>query len=198
MGDNFWDTRYSESVYAYGTEPNEFFKEELNKLAAGKLLLPGEGEGRNAVYAAKNGWEVTAVDLSAEGKKKALKLADENKVDIKYTVSPLDEYAYAKNEYDVTALIFVHFHQDTREKTHKAIIGSLKKGGVLLIEAFSKSQINNDSGGPKDVSSLYSIEDLRQDFSELKIDSLSEHQVQLSEGPYHKGTADVIRLKAIK
>jgi SAM-dependent methyltransferase len=198
MGDNFWDTRYSESGYAYGTEPNEFFKEELSKLAAGKLLLPGEGEGRNAVYAAKNGWEVTAVDLSAEGRKKALKLSDVNKVDIKYIVSPLDEYAYAKNEYDVTALIFVHFHQDNREKIHKAIIGSLKKGGVLLIEAFSKSQISNDSGGPKDVSSLYSIEDLRQDFSELKIESLSEHQVQLSEGPYHKGTAAVIRLKAIK
>ena len=78
------------------------------------------------------------------------------------------------------------------------IAKSLKKGGVLLIEAFSKSQINNDSGGPKDISSLYSIEDIRQDFSEFTIKSLSEHQIQLSEGPYHKGTADVIRLKAIK
>ena len=198
MGDNFWDTRYSESEYAYGTEPNEYFKNELDMLGAGKLLLPGEGEGRNAVYAAKNGWGVTAIDLSTEGKNKANKLAYKNKVDINYIVSPLDKYTYTKNEYDAIALIFVHFNRDIREKIHRDITRSLKKGGVLLIEAFSKSQINNDSGGPKDISSLYSIEDLQQDFSEFTIESLSEHQIQLSEGPYHKGKADVIRLKAVK
>lgn len=196
MGDNFWDTRYSEQEYAYGTEPNEFFREQLGK--GGKLLLPGEGEGRNAVYAAKNGWEVTAIDLSTEGKNKALKLAGENNVSIKYIVSTLDNYTYKENEYDAIALLFVHFNQDNRERIHRMITKSLKKGGVLLIEAFSKSQINNNSGGPKDLSSLYSIEDLKKDFSDLTIEHLSEHRIELSEGTYHKGTADVIRLRAIK
>ncbi|MCX6158706.1 MAG: methyltransferase domain-containing protein [Ignavibacteriae bacterium] len=198
MEDNFWNKRYAEPEYAYGKEPNEYFKEVIDGLKPGKILLPGEGEGRNAVYAATKGWEVTAIDLSTEGKNKADKLAKESNVKIKYIVSSFEEYSFIENEYDAIALIFVHFNQNNRENTHRAIANSLKKGGVLLIEAFSKSQINNDSGGPKDISSLYSIEDIRQDFSEFTIECLSEHQVQLSEGPYHKGTADVIRLKAIK
>lgn len=198
MEDNFWNKRYAEPEYAYGKEPNEYFKEVLDGLKPGKILLPGEGEGRNAVYAATKGWEVTAIDLSTEGKNKADKLAKESNVKIKYIVSSFEEYSFIENEYDAIALIFIHLNPTDREKIHRTLIKSLKSEGTLIIEAFSKPQINNASGGPKNVDDLYSIEDIRQDFSKLKIESLSEHQVQLSEGPYHKGTADVIRLKAIK
>lgn len=198
MEDNFWNKRYAEPEYAYGKEPNEHFKHVIDGLKPGKILLPGEGEGRNAVYAAIKGWKVTAIDLSNEGRNKALKLAAENNVDIEYTVSTFDEYNFTENEYDAIALIFVHFKQENRERIHRTITRALKNGGVLLIEAFSKSQINNNSGGPKDILSLYSIEDLRQDFQNFAIESLTENQIQLSEGIHHKGTADVIRLKAIK
>ena len=71
----FWEIRYAEKQYAYGENPNVYFKEQLDKLKPGKILLPAEGEGRNAVYAAKQGWEVMAFDLSSEGKNKAEKLA---------------------------------------------------------------------------------------------------------------------------
>jgi len=198
LEDNFWNKRYAEPEYAYGKEPNEHFKHVIDGLKPGKILLPGEGEGRNAVYAAIKGWKVTAIDLSNEGRNKALKLAAENNVDIEYTVSTFDEYNFTENEYDAIALIFVHFKQENRERIHRTITRALKNGGVLLIEAFSKSQINNNSGGPKDILSLYSIEDLRQDFQNFAIESLTENQIQLSEGIHHKGTADVIRLKAIK
>lgn len=198
MEDNFWNKRYAEPDYAYGKEPNEHFKHVIDGLKPGKILLPGEGEGRNAVYAAIKGWKVTAIDLSNEGRNKALKLAAENNVDIEYIVSTFDEYNFTENEYDAIALIFVHFNQENRERIHRTITRALKNGGVLLIEAFSKSQINNNSGGPKDILSLYSIEDLRQDFQDFTIESLTENQIQLSEGIHHKGTADVIRLKAIK
>lgn len=198
MEDNFWNKRYAEPEYAYGKEPNEYFKEVIDGLKPGKILLPGEGEGRNAVYAATKGWEVTAIDLSTEGKNKADKLAKESNVKIKYIVSSFEEYSFIENEYDAIALIFIHLNPTDRERIHRTLIKSLKSEGTLIIEAFSKSQINNASGGPKNVDDLYSIEDIRQDFSEFTIECLSEHQIQLSEGPYHKGTADVIRLKAIK
>jgi ubiquinone/menaquinone biosynthesis C-methylase UbiE len=144
----------------------------------------------------KQGWEVTAIDFSIKAKEKALKLAEENNVRIEYKISPIEKFLFPTEEYDALALIFVHFPSTIRENVHKSLIKSLKKGGIILIEAFSKSQIKNDSGGPKDLSSLYCIEDLRNDFSELSIDNLSEHHIILKEGPYHKGIADVIRFKA--
>lgn len=198
MENKFWDERYSEPHYVYGTEPNEFFKDCLDKLMLGKLLLPGEGEGRNAVYAAKKGWDVTAIDFSEQAKIKAMKMAEENNVTINYIVSSASDYKYTEQEYDAAALVFVHFPREVREKAHKSIIKSLKTGGALIIEAFSKAQINNNSGGSKDVNALYSIEDLKNDFGELKITELAEYHIDLKEGPYHKGAADVIRFNAIK
>ncbi|MCU0373551.1 MAG: SAM-dependent methyltransferase, partial [Ignavibacteria bacterium] len=94
MQKNFWNERYASPDFAYGTEPNDFFKREISKLVPGKLLLPGEGEGRNAVFAAIKGWDVTAVDFSEQAKIKALKLADENNVKINYLVSPLEDYHF--------------------------------------------------------------------------------------------------------
>jgi len=198
MENDFWNSRYSEPDYAYGTEPNDYFRKEIIFLAPGKLLLPGEGEGRNAVFAAKSGWNVTAVDFSEQAQIKAIKLAKDNNVNINYAVSSLEDYPYTENEYDAIAFIFVHFPPAIREKVHQSAVKSLKKGGTILIEAFSKSQINNTSGGPKDLSSLCSIEDFINDFPGLIIENLSGHQIMLNEGPYHKGIADVIRFKAVK
>ena len=83
---DFWNDRYSSKEYVYGTGPNQFYKEQLEKLAPGKILFPAEGEGRNAVYTAKKGWSVTAFDPSSEGRKKALLLAKKNKVQIEYQI----------------------------------------------------------------------------------------------------------------
>ena len=198
MEKKFWDERYSEEHYVYGKEPNEFFKQEIEHVKPGKLLLPGEGEGRNAVYAALKGWDVTAIDFSKQAKAKAMKMAKEKNVRINYLVSSLEEVSYKENEYNLAALIFVHFHSAVRERAHKAIVKALKTGGTILIEAFNKKQIKNNSGGPKDIDSLYSIDDFRNDFKDLKIEMLSEQHTDLSEGHYHKGPADVIRFKGVK
>lgn len=198
MEKKFWEERYSEAHYVYGKEPNEFFKQEIESIIPGKLLLPGEGEGRNAVYAALKGWDVTAYDFSEQAKAKAMKMAKEKNVKIDYLVSSLEEVSYKENEYDLAALIFVHFPSTVRERAHKAIVKALKTGGTILIEAFNKKQIENNSGGPKDKDSLYSIEDFRKDFMDMKIEMLYEHHTDLSEGHYHKGPADVIRFKGVK
>lgn len=198
MERDFWNNRYSEQEYAYGEDPNDFFKKEIDSLSLGKLLLPGEGEGRNAVYAAKKGWDVTALDFSISGKAKAMNLANKNSVNFEYIISNIEDFDLQENCFDLIALIFVHFPSISREKLHRLFARSLKKNGVIIVEAFSKKQINNSSGGPKDVLSLYCLEDFLKDFSDLYIEYLSEHKIQLSEGPYHKGFADVIRFKAVR
>ena len=107
---NMWDSRYAEDEYAYGTEPNEFFKETINKFDIdGKILLPAEGEGRNAVYAAKKGLDVTAFDISIEGTKKALQLAEHENVAIRYEVGNLPELKLMNESFDAAAFIYAHF-----------------------------------------------------------------------------------------
>lgn len=194
MTNEFWDKRYSEENFAYGTEPNAYFKQNINELKPGKLLLPGEGQGRNAVYAAKLGWDVTAIDLSETAKQRALKLAEENQVELEYYVTPLEKFDFSENEYDSSALVFTHFPPETRNIIHIQIIKSLKPGGILIIEAFSKKQIGNTSGGPKQLPMLYTLDELLNDFKETVILESYETQTELDEGTYHRGKADVIRM----
>jgi 2-polyprenyl-3-methyl-5-hydroxy-6-metoxy-1,4-benzoquinol methylase len=195
---DFWDKRYSEPSLAYGKEPNVYFKQKIDLLQTGKLLLPGEGEGRNSLYAAKKGWEVTAIDSSVKAKEKALALANKNKIRIEYIVSPIESYNFRQEEFNAAALIFVHFPTETRTKIHDAIINSLKPGGALIIEAFSKKQISHNTGGPKSIEMLYDLDDLLIDFKEMNIEESYETQIDLHEGKYHRGIADVIRIFAKK
>lgn len=195
---DFWNKRYSEKKYAYGTDPNEFFSTELSLLTPGKLLLPGEGEGRNAVWAAGKNWDVTAVDYSEAASEKALKLAENENVNIKYIVSPLEDFVPEVNTYDAVALVFVHLNEEIRETVHKNVVDALKPGGVLIAEFFSKEQIKNSSGGPKDIKMLYSLEDIYTDFHELDLIKFGKEKTTLNEGPYHTGPAEVIRITAKK
>lgn len=198
MTESFWDERYGLKEYAYGIKPNEYFKQHIDKLPAGKLLLPGEGEGRNAVYAAIKGWNVDAIDQSDEGKKKAGILAGENNVTIHYEVQDLSQADFGQNIYDLVALIFVHFPADIRIPLHQKLVKSLKTGGYMLIDAFSKSQLGKSSGGPQNAGLLNSIEEFKSDFKSMDIIQLFEEDINLDEGPYHQGIASVIRMLAKK
>ncbi|MDE3145413.1 MAG: class I SAM-dependent methyltransferase [Bacteroidota bacterium] len=188
-----WDQRYDTDEYVYGIKSNSFFAEQLNKLSPGSIILPCEGEGRNAVFAASTGWKVIAFDQSTSGKTKALKLADENKVAIDYRICDALDFSVAENSIDVVAFIYAHFPETTRKKVHENAMKWLKPGGKIIIEAFNKNQLKNSSGGPKDISLLYSEEMLREDFSLLKIELLQSFEIELQEGNLHKGNADVIR-----
>ena len=97
----FWDERYSSEEYIYGKEPNEFFAEQIRRLGPGMILLPAEGEGRNAVYAAQIGWKVHAFDSSSVGAAKALDLAAEKNVNILYAISDIETFEPGDFKYDV-------------------------------------------------------------------------------------------------
>jgi SAM-dependent methyltransferase len=196
--ENFWNKRYSETGYAYGKDPNSFFKTQLKNLSPGNILLVGEGEGRNAVFAALNNWTVEAFDLSEEGRKKALKLAEENQVSINYQIADALTIEYPKENFDVIALIFFHLPSPQRQIIHKKVQNWLKPNGTLLLEAFTTEQLGKSSGGPKDLSMLYTSQLLLEDFKELEIAGISEGLFALNEGEYHKGQANLIRLIAKK
>lgn len=193
-----WNTRFANNEFIYGKEPNLFFRNEIEKLSPGKLLLPGEGEGRNGVFAAKLGWAVDAIDWSDSAKNKAEFLAEENKVKINYIINDLSVHNPKANYYDAVGLIFLHMHPELREDIHRKVVNSLKCGGVVVLESYEKEQINNSSGGPKDLDLLYSLEEIFTDFSDLNIISFSKETIELNESPHHQGRAEVIRYVGLK
>ena len=194
----FWNERYAKEEFIYGTEPNEFLKEELNRLRKGKIILPADGEGRNAVYAAKIGWQVSAFDYSESAKRKALQLAEQKKVLIDFDVADINNKVYDENSADVVALIYAHFPSDLRKVAHKKAVKWLKPGGVLILEAFNPRQLLQNSGGPKNIELLYTEETLRNDFEELNISVLESLEIKLAEGKFHEGKADVVRFIGVK
>ena len=198
-----WDERYSETEFAYGEHPNNYLKEQLEKLTPGKILFPAEGEGRNAVFAAKLGWTVSAFDISSEGRKKALELSKRNNVAIDYQVGELQTLNYIEGQFEAIALIYAHFPAKIKSQMHKDLNKYLRKGGMLIFEAFSKKHleylaINPNVGGPKDIESLFSIDEIKTDFSNYDIIELEEKEIHLNEGVYHNGQGSVIRFIGIK
>lgn len=194
-----WDNRYQADVYAYGKEPNVFFKETIDAYnVSGKLLLPAEGEGRNAVYAAKKGIEVTAFDISKEGKNKALQLGASQNVEIDYKVGDFMTMEFHPNSFDAAGLIYAHFPTNILSEYHKKIGTLIKPNGLLILEGFSKNNLplrekNPEIGGPTSLEMLFSTESIAQNFPQFEILELEEKEIELNEGVYHKGVGKVIR-----
>lgn len=194
----FWNDRYTESEFAYGKEPNQFLKEHIHLFPKGKVLFVAEGEGRNAVFAAKNGLQVYAFDYSDSGQKKAMVLASENNVIIDYEVSDVLQLSYEKNSFDAIVFIFAHFPSDIRKKAHEELLSLVKPNGKIVFEAFSKEQLKYTSGGPKESAMLFSEDEVRKEFVNVTFDFLKTQLVMLNEGPYHQGEGKVIRFIGTK
>jgi ubiquinone/menaquinone biosynthesis C-methylase UbiE len=193
-----WNARYNSEEYVYGVNPNTFFEAQLLNLKPGKILLAAEGEGRNAIYAASLSWKVFAFDFSEEARKKALKLADRCKVTIEYTLASFDEIEYEINYFDCLALIYAHQPSVKRKIYHQKLLNYLKPGGTIILEAFSKKQINNNTGGPKDLDLLFSLSELEEDFSEITSYDIKEENIFLEEGIFHSGIASIVQMTGTK
>jgi hypothetical protein len=193
-GVQFWDERYGGKELIYGENPNVFFADKIVDLKPGVVLLPGEGEGRNAIYAAGLGWEVHAIDSSAVAQGKALAWAERKGLQIHYHLANLMDIELKDDFFDAIGLIYVHLPAYIRRVWHRKVLKSLKKGGTLILEGFDKSQLGLASGGPKDESMLFSLEELRKDFEELQLEYSDFLEAHLDEGAGHKGPARIIRL----
>lgn len=194
----WWNNQYVKDTYIYGEGPNLFLKEHLQELPPGKILLPAEGEGRNAVFAAQQGWDVHAVDFSTEGKRKALKLAELAGVEIDYQVHDLVEFEPPEASYDAVAVIYMHLHKANRKVLFPKLLRALKPGGIFLMEVFHQEQLGRDSGGPPNMEMLYSEFDTELLLQSLEVQAISKEEVTLKEGPRHDGPAVVVRAIARK
>jgi hypothetical protein len=195
----FWNDRFAEPGFAYGRQPNAFFAERLGAVGVGRVLLPAEGEGRNAVWAASRGWSVTAFDLSHVARDKALEFADGAGVDIDYRLASLtDPWPEGPGVFDVVGLVFVHVPSALRPLIHRAALLACRPGGRVILQGFTPRQLETGRGGPKDPDMLYTADDLREDFAGGEILHLEERLVELTEGRYHQGQSAVVEAEILR
>lgn len=191
---NHWDEIYGKPDYHYGTKPNDFLKQFIEGQGfRGRMLLPAEGEGRNAVFAAKSGWTVEAFDSSVEARKKAMALAEKEKVKIVYNTHSIENFVVKNEYYNAAALIYVHIPSALRRELSLKLWESMTIGGKLVIEVFAKKQLLRNTFGPKDEKLLYSLEEIEKDFSCFRTEYVEAKTIALGEGNGHTGEADIIR-----
>ncbi len=196
---NKWDDRYGEPGFAYGTEPNDFLAASLQHLPpTGTVLCLADGEGRNSVFLAQQGYTVTAVDSSSVGLEKAMALATERGVTITTCMADLTDYQLPENTYDAIISIFCHLPPPVRRRLHGHIPSSLKKDGVFLLEGYTPRQLYHGTGGPPVKELLMEIVDLKKELQQLKIIHGTEVEREIYEGRLHTGLGAVVQLIAVK
>ena len=196
-----WDERYNTIEYVYGTEPNTFLVEHYKKIPLGKVLCLAEGEGRNAVFLSKESYEVTAVDQSSVGLKKANRLASENNVSIKTECRDLKDIDLNSEEWDGVVSIFAHVSPDVRKHVHTQVIKGLRKGGVFVLEGYTEEQLKTDGvgGPPADKSELFfDLSETLEELDGLTIILAREITREFNEGEFHKGPGAVLQIVAVK
>lgn len=193
-----WDERYAAPGYAYGKEPNDFLRQVSNRIPRGRVLCLAEGEGRNAVYLAGLGCSVLAVDASAVGLQKALKLAAEREVRIETRVVDLAEYAIAPESFDAIVAIFCHLPPTLRARVHRQAVQGLRPGGLLVLEGYAQGQLGRGTGGPQSAEMLFDLATIQQELRGLQWELAVEKQREVVEGSFHTGLGQVIQLLGIK
>lgn len=192
-----WNERYDTEQFVYGTEPNSFLAEKA-KFLTGPVLSLAEGEGRNAVFLASLGLQVLGVDGSEVGLAKAQKLAASRGLIIQTEVSDLAIYQPSENFFGSVVSIFAHLPSKVRARLYPLVDRSLKPGGIVLLEAYSKAQLSRNTGGPKDADMLLSCAELESAFPNCEPILSREIERDVVEGSFHTGLASVVQFIARK
>jgi SAM-dependent methyltransferase len=180
MGTN-WDERYEVDQYIYGTLPNQYLRAQRYRIPAGaRVLVAADGEGRNGVWLAQSGLDVTSVEQSPVAVRKAEALAKQRGATVRQLCA-------------VAVAIFAHFEASARAQIHRTLVAALAPGGILILEAFHPQQVGRHSGGPQTTDMLYDAALIRRDFADLEVLELVEGIVLLDEGPKHQGEGMVVR-----
>lgn len=193
---DFWNEKFANTEYVYGTEPNDFLVSAVTKLKRGATLSLAEGEGRNAVWLAQQGFTVSAIEQSEKGVGKTLRLALQRGVIVMAERGELETFHIQPNSWDLVVSIFAHTPQELRRKLHRQVVAGLKPGGVFVLEAYTPAQIAKNTGGPKDASLMPTAEMLRSELAGLVFDRIEEVEREVVEGSLHTGTAHVVQVVA--
>lgn len=197
-----WNERFSGEEYVYGTEPNDFLKENrdlFNTLAMPqKILCLGEGEGRNAVFLAQQGHQVWALDYAQAGLEKTRQLAEQKQTRVHTIHADLTTYALPEAEYEAVIMIFCHLPSVNRPFLYEQVRKTLKPGGIFLAELYTPEQLAYRTGGPGNVDMLVSQKELEQAFASYAF-LLSRQCVRdIHEGRLHTGKGAVVQFIARK
>ncbi|MRD55419.1 methyltransferase domain-containing protein [Betaproteobacteria bacterium LSUCC0115] len=202
----FWDERYAGTEFAFGEAPNDCLVEQLAAhpplAGAGGSSLPmtalalADGEGRNGVWLAEQGYAVTSIDVSPKGLDKATRLAEDRKVSIQTVLADLTAYDFGQQVWSVVASIFLHLPADKRREVNQRVVAALQPGGTFVFEGYGKDQLKYGTGGPKDSALLYELSALRADFDGLPVQLVHEFSGErlVQEGVRHTGLASVVQV----
>jgi 2-polyprenyl-3-methyl-5-hydroxy-6-metoxy-1,4-benzoquinol methylase len=193
-----WNKRFRTDEFIFGTEPNEWLREHASVWRPGqRVLCVADGEGRNSVWLAAQGLRVDAFDIADVGVAKARQLAAAKSVNVNYTVTDCDNFNYEAATYDGVAAIFVQFADPAmRERLFANIKRCLKPGGVLILQGYTPKQLDYKTGGPPQVSHLYTEAMLREVLADFDVLTLREYETELKEGDRHTGMSALIGVVA--
>jgi SAM-dependent methyltransferase len=196
---DFWNDRYKHEVYAYGSEPNDFLREHAGLFPErSRIVSLAEGEGRNAVFLARQGHLVRGLDFSEEGQRKALRLAEAHGVEIEYELADLCHYDLGEAAWDGVVSVFCHLSENDRPGLFRAVTRALRPGGIFLLESYNKEQLALGTGGPKDAAYLLSKAEVEQAFQSFEILLCHDLLRTIEEGDHHSGTGSVTQFIARK
>lgn len=193
-----WNDRYNSSDYLFGTTPNDFLASVARQVPAGKTLCLADGEGRNGVYLATLGHQVTSIDASATGLAKAGQLAAAKGVKLETIEADLNAFELGEQSWDCIVSIFFHMPPEMRKPLHARVVEALKPGGYLILEAYRPEQIKYGTGGPPVAEFMMNLEALSVDFAALEFLHAEEIERDVIEGKGHSGRAAVVQLLARK
>ncbi len=193
----FWDEKFAPDNYLYGTEPNEWLSRQRHLLPDGASVLSvADGEGRNGVWLAQQGFRVTTVDASPRALQKAAALAEQRGVSLVSHCTDLRKWAWPEQAFDAVVSVFAHFHRDYRAGIHSKMLQAVKPGGLIVMQAYSPFQLIHGTGGPPSLEMLYTAYMLEQDFAGCDFLTLEEVETEISEGSGHKGASAVVNMVA--
>ncbi|WP_432823373.1 SAM-dependent methyltransferase [Trichloromonas sp.] len=193
-----WDQRYDTEEYVYGTQANDFLVSVSDRMSQGRVLCLAEGEGRNAVFLAKQGHAVLAVDASAVGLKKARQLAAAQQVKIEIAAADLADFEIGQSSWDAIVSIFCHLPPALRREVHRKVVAGLRPGGLFILEAYTPKQLQFKTGGPPVAELMMTLEGLKEELAGLTFDHAAELERDIIEGRLHFGRGAVVQLVARK
>jgi SAM-dependent methyltransferase len=195
-----WNARYASEEYVFGREPNAFLVREVNRLPrAARVLCVADGEGRNSVWLARQGFDVHAIDISEVGIAKAQLLAADAKVSIQFELADVLAWPWPTAAYDAVVATFIQFAgPGDRSRLFAMMRQALKPGGLLLLHGYRPEQIALGTGGPPQIENMYEESLLRAAFLDLKIEYLHAYDAVLEEGTGHSGQSALIDFVARK
>jgi SAM-dependent methyltransferase len=150
-----WNARYREKEPHAHDEPSAHLKETLRDLSPGRALDLAAGDGRNALWLAGQGWEVSAVDFSEEAVQRGLELAKERGVSVDWRVADLLDYVPLSAAYDLVCIFYLHIPFNEFEQVLRKAAEALRPGGTLLTVGHDRRNLTEGSGGPQNPEILY-------------------------------------------